>query len=101
MGQAALHVTAAPCRLKHLSPMLRKTGYLLFLFLRSSDLSHLRPATATGPTPDLMNLCLALSKCLICPPALLAQQPPHLSCPKIILPLLNHFPYQIALEAII
>lgn len=56
MGQAALHVTAAPCRLKHLSPKLRKTGYLLFLFLRSSDLSHLRPAIATGPTSDLVNL---------------------------------------------
>ena len=49
MGQAALHVTTAPCRLKHLSPMLRKTGYLLFLFLRSSDLSHLRASHSNRP----------------------------------------------------
>lgn len=49
-------MTTAPCRLEYLSPVLQKTGYLLFLFLRSSDLSHLRPATATGPTPDLVNL---------------------------------------------
>src|SRR5271170_7408503 len=40
-----------------------------------------RPTVATGPTPDLVNLCLALSKCLICPSrtSCTAATPPKLS----------------------